>query len=362
MKIIYQYFPLFLFLAFFLNPGCSSSEANDKKTEEIAQKDNSSEDGEPENKENDENENNLSYESAVVEYGQLSVNKNKMVDKNGTPVQLRGMSFYWSQWVGKYYTAETVKWLKDDWQCNVIRAALAVEHGGYLANPEVEKQKIVTVIDSALEHGLYVIIDWHDHNAENHSDEAIAFFGEMAQKYGHYPNVIYETYNEPLKLSWSNVLKPYHDAVIAEIRKYDPDNLIICGTPNWSQDVDDVIFSKIDDPNVMYTLHYYAATHKKALRDKALVAINNDIPLFVTEYGVSEANGDGTINAEEAEIWWNFLDEHGISHLNWSIADKDELSAALKPGASTTGDWPLSDLTTSGTMIRNEIRNKNKAY
>ncbi|MEZ4810277.1 MAG: glycoside hydrolase family 5 protein [Allomuricauda sp.] len=360
MKICFSYLFSTLILLL-INVNCSSSQqGTDEGTmpDIVGQDDPISEEEEMD----EETDDGTSFATVVDEYGQLSVEGNKMVDKNGDPIQLRGMSFFWSQWIGKYYTNETVQWLRDDWHCTAVRAALAVEYDGYLANPEVEKQKIMTVVDAAIEYGLYVIIDWHDHEAENHLEESVAFFSEMAQKYGSYPNIIYEPYNEPLAVSWRNVLKPYHEAVIAEIRKYDPDNLIICGTPNWSQDVEDVIVAKIDDPNVMYTLHYYAATHKQELRDKALVALNNNIPIFVTEYGVTQASGDESIDGPEAEIWWNFLDEHKISYLNWSIADKEELSAALKPGASTTGGWSMEDLTTSGTMVRNEIRKKNKAY
>jgi endoglucanase len=296
---------------------------------------------------------------AVAEYGQLSIVNNKIVDKNGKPVQLRGMSLFWSQWIGKYYNADVVSWLKKDWQCNVIRAPMAIESGGYLENKAVEKAKIYTVIDAAIKEGIYVIVDWHDHNGEKHLEEAKAFFSEVAQKYKDVPNIIYEPYNEPLNVSWTSVLKPYHEAVIAEIRKYDPDNLIICGTRNWSQNVNDVINNKIADPNVAYTLHYYSATHKQNLRDVAKAAINAGVPLFVTEYGVSEASGDGPIDTEEAAKWWAFLDENGISHCNWSIADKSELSAALKPNANQNGSWALSDLSTSGLMVRKEIRAKN---
>lgn len=302
------------------------------------------------------------FTSVVEEYGQLSVSGNKILDKNGNPVQLRGMSFFWSQWIGKYYTPETVKWLKDDWQCTVVRAAMAVDHDGYLENPEVEKAKVMAVVDAAIAEGIYVIIDWHDHEAEKHLEASKSFFAEMAEKYGSYPNVIYEPYNEPLDVSWRTVLKPYHEAVIAEIRKFDPDNIVVCGTRNWSQNVNDVIGNKINDENVAYTLHYYAATHKQSLRDVATLALNNNIALFVTEYGTTQASGDDSINAEEAKIWWEFLDEHKISHCNWSVADKEELAAALIPGASAIGNWAESDLTTSGKMVRNEIREKNKDY
>ena len=301
-------------------------------------------------------EEDLSPVKGVSEYGQLSVDGNKIVDKNGKAVQLRGMSLFWSQWIGKYYNAETVKWLKDDWQCNVVRAAMAVENGGYLENPESEKAKVYAVVDAAIKEDIYVIVDWHDHHGENHTEEAKVFFGELAQKYGNVPNIIYETYNEPLNVSWTNVLKPYHETIIAEIRKHDPDNLVICGTRNWSQNVDDVIGNKIADANVAYTLHYYAATHKQSLRDLAKKAITAGVPLFVTEYGISEASGNGSLNHEEAIKWWGFSDENSISHCNWSIADKEELSAALNPKASSTGGWAQKDLTISGHLVRLEIR------
>ena len=303
------------------------------------------------------------FASVVEQHGQLSISGNKIIDKNGEAVQLRGMSFFWSQWMGQYYTKEVVKWLKDDWQATVVRAAMAVDEAdGYIFNPEVEKAKVIEVVDAAIAEGIYVIIDWHSHHAEDYLDEAKAFFSEMAQKYGDYPNVIYEPYNEPLEVSWTGVLKPYHEAVIESIREHDPDNIVICGTRTWSQRVDQVVGNEIDDDNVAYTLHYYAATHKQSLRDIADIALDADVPLFVTEYGVSEASGDGSIDEDEANKWWNYLDDNKISWCNWSIADKVELSAALNPGASALGNWSASDITQSGNMVRNELKAMNPDY
>ncbi len=142
-----------------------------------------------------------------------------MVDKNGNTVQLRGMSISWSNWWPQFYTKEVVKWLKDDWNISIVRASMGVEdQGGYLEFKDREKAKIFTVIDAAIENGIYVIVDWHSHYAQDHLEEAIAFFAEVAEKYGSNPNIIYETYNEPLDtVSWTEVLKPYHEAVIGEI-------------------------------------------------------------------------------------------------------------------------------------------------
>ncbi|MFK5974778.1 MAG: glycoside hydrolase family 5 protein [Flavobacteriaceae bacterium] len=304
------------------------------------------------------------FSSVVQEYGQLKVEGNKIVSSSGNPIQLRGMSLFWSQWMGQYYTKEVVQWLKTDWQCTVIRASMGVdEDGGYIFNKAVEKQKIFTVIDAAIAEGIYVIVDWHSHHAEDYTAEAVAFFSEVAQKYGDTPNLIYEIYNEPLEnVSWNLVLKPYHEEVIAAIRLHDPDTIIICGTPSWSQRVDQVIGNTIADDNIAYALHYYAATHKQELRDIAQQAIDNNIALFVTEYGITEYTGDGFIDVNEANIWWNFLDKNQISWCNWSVADKEESSAILLPGTSSLGNWSENNLSQSGRIIRAEIKKKNPNY
>jgi len=294
-------------------------------------------------------------QTPVETWGQLHVEGTKIVSEQGEPVALRGMSLFWSQWIGKYYNDECVQWLKEDWQCTVIRAAMAVESGGYLQNPDTEFAKVETVIEACIDQGIYVIVDWHDHTAENHVEAAIEFFTTIAQYYGDTPNLIYEIYNEPLQVSWLNVVKPYADTLVSEIRAIDPDNLIIVGTPTWSQDVDAASRNPVVDDNVAYGLHFYSGTHTQWLRNKALTAMNNGAALFVSEFGVCESNGSGDIYYEETEKWFDFMKEHMISWCNWSIADKDETSAALKPGASATGGWSEAELSESGAYIRDTI-------
>ena len=294
----------------------------------------------------------------VEKYGQLSVSGNRIVDSNGNAVQLRGVSLFWSQWQGKYYNAKTVKWLVDDWQINVIRVAMAVEYNGYAKNPsEIDKVKVV--IDAAVAAGIYVIVDFHVHEGEKYLQEAKTFFSSIAQEYGKYPNIIYEPWNEPVHQSWSEVIKPYHEKVIEVIRAHDPDNIIVCGTKTWSQDVDEAAADPLTGKNIAYALHYYAATHKETLRKKADNALNNGVALMVTEYGVCESSGNGYIDGEEARAWWDFMDQNKISHCAWSISDKDEAASALIPNASVEGGWSEAQITKSGKMVREEIRSKN---
>ena len=294
-------------------------------------------------------------QSIVNLYGQLSVNGKNIVDQNGDIVVLRGMSLFWSQWGGAYYNAETVKWLRDDWKCTIVRASMGIEGNGFLDNPEQEYAKVKTVIEACIDLGIYVLIDWHDHHAENHIEEAKAFFNRVSMDYGSYPNVIYEIYNEPLAVSWKDVLKPYSEEIINTIRSNDQDNIIVVGTPNWSQDVEDVINEQINSTNIAYSLHYYSSTHKQELRDKALLAINAGIPIFVSEWGMSEASGNGIIDMESLNIWAKFLEDNNLSWCNWSLMNKDETSAALLPTTQTLSNWSEAELTQSGKIIRDYL-------
>ncbi len=294
----------------------------------------------------------LSDSTIVDKHGQLSIDGINLVDENGEAIALRGMSLFWSQWGGNYYNEETIKWLRDDWKCTVVRVAVGVESGGYLDNTFEEYQRATTVIDACIKLGIYVIVDWHDHHAESHLNEAISFFNNISKIYGEQPNIIYEIYNEPLNVSWANVIKPYSQAVVNTIRANDSNNVIVVGTPNWSQDVDVVINNKVLGDNIAYSLHFYTGTHTQWLRDKAIRAMNAGVPLFATEWGLSEANGTGAINLEESKLWTDFLEQYNLSWCNWSVINKDESSAALLPTTSTLSGWSENQLSESGKMIR----------
>jgi endoglucanase len=299
-----------------------------------------------------------SYDSTIVDkYGSLRVVGNKIVDKNGSPVVLRGMCLYWSQWKGQFYNYNCVKWLRDDWKCTVVRASMGVGSGGYLTQPATEKAKVIAVVDACIKLGIYVIVDWHDHTAEVNRAQAISFFQEIANKYRNIPNLIYEIYNEPQTGvgSWNSSIKPYADSVVKYIRAIEPNNIIVVGTPNWSQYVDEAANNPLSYSNIAYSLHFYAETHRQWLRNRATTALNKGVALFVTEFGTCSSSGSGPIEYTETDTWLKFLDANKISWCNWSIADLSETSAALITGTSGNGSWPTSALKPSGSLIRGYI-------
>ncbi len=295
----------------------------------------------------------------VKHHGQLSVLGTQLVDKENNPVVLRGMSFGWHSMWPRFYNEKAVSWLKKDFNCNVVRAAMGIEIGewAYLKEPQFSKEKIEAVVNGAIKSDIYVIIDWHSHNIN--LEEAKAFFAEMSKKYGKYPNIIYEVFNEPDYESWSEV-KAYAEEVIKVIRANDPKNIILVGSSHWDQDVN----LPAEDPirgydNIMYTMHFYAATHGKELRDRTDDAIKSGLPIFVSESAGMEASGDGPLNLKAWQEYIDWMESKKLSWITWSVSDKDETCSILKKSAKSEGKWKVEDLKESGIKVREFLRKYN---
>jgi len=299
------------------------------------------------------------YAGQVSKHGQLKVQGVHLVDKNNQPVVLRGVSFGWSNWYGKFYTGQTIDWLVSDWKCSVVRAAMGVEpDGAYISNPQLQTELVTNVIEGAIKNDIYVIIDWHSHGIR--TQEAVEFFKKMATKYGKYPNIIYEIFNEPVRQSWQEV-DAYSETVIQAIRAIDKNNVILVGSTHWDQDIHLVADSPITGySNLMYTLHFYAATHKDDLRKRADYALSKGLPLFVSECAAMEASGDGQLDKDSWNTWLDWMEKNQISWACWSLSSKNESCSMIKDDSvDPKGPWSGNDLKEWGTMVRGMIREKN---
>ena len=303
--------------------------------------------------------------SPVDEHGALSIVGPHIRNQNGAITSLAGPSFFWSNtgWrQEKYYTAAAVETFAKDWNAGIIRVAVGAQgEGSYLEDPKGNSERMVTLIDAAIANGLYVIVDWHSHQAEKDVDLAVSFFKKLANDYGETPNLIYEIYNEPLDTTdWAKTVKPYAETVISAIRGIDPDNLIIVGTPSWDQRVDIAAVDQLTGhSNILYALHFYAASHKAELREKADYAIKKGLPLIISEWGTVTYNGDGFMDAKSTGEWMEFAKKHHLTHLNWSVSDKAETASMFRPGTGVNGGWTRKDLTPSGLLVRDIIRSWN---
>ncbi|MFM2326923.1 MAG: hypothetical protein RIR31_1125 [Bacteroidota bacterium] len=296
------------------------------------------------------------YAQPVKQHGRLKVQGTALTDANGQPVALHGMSFGWHNLWPRFYNAAAVKWLSKDWKCTVVRASMGVElnDSGYLKSPVSSAATIKTVVDAAIKAGIYVIIDWHSHNIN--LKEAKIFFTDMATRYAKYPNVIYEIFNEPDYETWPEV-KAYSEEVIKTIRSIDTSNIILVGSPRWDQDVQLAAADPIKGyNNLMYTMHFYAGTHKQWLRDRCDEVMNKGLPIFISECAGMEASGDGPIDYAEWNKFIIWMNDKGLSWVAWSVSDKAETCSILNPSAASTGNWKKGAVKEWGTAAREALR------
>ncbi len=297
-------------------------------------------------------------------HGQLSVKGTDIVDESGSKYQLKGVSTHGITWFPDYVNKDAFQSIRDDWDANLVRLAMYTDTGdsnGYCSGGD--KDSIRGLVDAgvtaATELGMYVIIDWHilnDNNPNSHIDDAKEFFDDVSAKYSSNHNVIYEICNEPNGgTSWSDI-KSYAEIIIPVIRKNDKNAIIIVGTPNWSQDVDIVSEDPITGyDNIMYAVHFYAATHKDDLRNKVKTAISNGLPVFVSEFSLCDASGNGGIDYDSSDVWFDLINDNNLSYASWSLCNKNETSALIKPDSTATSTITIDDLSDTGKYVRDKI-------
>ena len=289
--------------------------------------------------------------------GRLSVEGTSLVDESGNSVQLRGVSTHGLAWFPDYVNEDAFAQLKQ-WGANVVRLALYTsESGGYCTDGD--REELLALVDEgvryALDEDLYVIVDWHilsDGDPTTHQAQAEEFFAEVSDRYADYDHVLYEICNEPNGgTQWSTV-KAYAQDILGTIRANDPEAVVLVGTPNWCQYLGDAAADPITDyDNVMYTLHFYAATHQQDLRDVYSDAIASGLPVFVSEYGLCEASGGGAVDTEQADKWASLLDENNTSYVLWSLCNKDESASILRADCEKVSGFTQDDLSPVGQWL-----------
>ncbi|MEV8439719.1 cellulase family glycosylhydrolase [Actinosynnema sp. NPDC051121] len=296
--------------------------------------------------------------------GQLRVCGVNLCNQYNRPIQLRGMSTHGIQWFDKCYNSGSLDALANDWKSDLLRIAMYVQEQGYETNPSGFTSRVNSLVDQAEARGMYALIDFHiltPGDPNYNLDRAKTFFASVAQRNASKKNVIYEIANEPNGVSWG-AIKSYAEQVIPVIRAADPDAVVIVGTRAWSSlgvsegsSETEVINNPVNATNIMYTFHFYAASHKDNYR-AAVSRAATRLPLFVTEFGTVLATGGGTYDRSSTIAWLDLLDQLKISYANWTYSDANESSAALRPGTCNGGDYSSSGvLTESGALIKSRI-------
>lgn len=296
--------------------------------------------------------------------GALQVVGTQLSAEDGRAVQLRGVSTHGLSWYPEYVNQEFFDELRNDWNANVVRLAMYTgESGGYCTDgdPEALYDLVRNGAQYAAAADLYAIVDWHilsDNNPLQHADEAEDFFARISADLADNNNVLYEICNEPNgSTTWEDI-SAYADRIIPVIRENDPDAIIIVGTPTWSQEVDKAAATPLAADDLMYTLHFYAASHQQDLRDRLRSTVEGGLPVFVTEFGICDASGDGRIDYASADAWVNRMDELDVSYVCWNLSNKDETSALFKTSCMKTSGFTKDDLSEEGVWMWDLLHGK----
>ena len=286
--------------------------------------------------------------------GRLHVEGTKLVDEAGQTAVLRGVSTHGLTWFPDFINEALFQQISTEWNANLIR--LAMYSSLYCDGRKEENLTLLRKgIEAAIAADMYVIVDWHileDGNPNDHLEEAKAFFEQIASEYADVPNLLFEICNEPNGgTGWTDILA-YCDEVIPVIRGKIPEAVILVGTPEYDRNLGSAVLRPVPYDNVMAVLHFYAATHGEGLLEELKAAVSNGLPVFISECGISEADGDGDLSFAMAAKWFDYLAEHSISYAVWSFSDKNESSAMFRPGFEA--DTPIrdDDLTVSGRWVK----------
>jgi endoglucanase len=302
--------------------------------------------------------------SPVDVNGQLSVCGTNLCNEAGEAIQLRGISSHGIQFFPDCLNPNSLDAIRNDWNADVIRIAMYVQEGGFETDPAGFTAKVNEAVETATELGLYVIIDFHILNPGDPAfnlERAKTFFADVAAEHADKPNVIYEVANEPNGVPWLEI-KDYAEEVIPVIRAADPEGVVFVGTRGFSSlgvseggDETEVINDPVEAENIMYTFHFYAASHKDLQRATVARAAES-LPLFVSEFGTQTFTGDGDNDLESATIWLDLLKTFKIGYAMWSFSDSDDTNSALLPGTCSGTEFAGPDvLSESGNFIRSRI-------
>ncbi|AXY73422.1 T9SS C-terminal target domain-containing protein [Paraflavitalea soli] len=304
-------------------------------------------------------------QTPVAKNGQLKVIGLKLCNQYGNPIQLRGMSTHGLQWYGwgSCLTEASLDALANDWGSDILRISLYVQEGGYDTDPAGYTAQVSRLIDEATERGMYALVDWHQLDPGDPNvnlAKAKTFFTAIANAHKDKVNIIYDVCNEPNGVTWARI-KTYADQIIPVIRAIDADAPILVGTHGWGsfgisdgRSAQDIVSNPLTFSNIMYTFHFYAASHGQEYLDE-LDWGSDRLPVFVTEFGTQTASGDGTNNFTRSQQYLDLMRTKKISWTNWNYSDDFRSGAVWKTGTCPAGPWTVANLKPAGVWIRERM-------
>ncbi|MBQ5991681.1 MAG: glycoside hydrolase family 5 protein [Clostridia bacterium] len=295
--------------------------------------------------------------------GRLQVKDGKLCSERGEPVMLRGVSTHDLITVESFVNDDLFRELSEDYGVNVVRLAVytyGVGVVGYCTKGDRERyqKNVANGVAFAKAHDMYAIIDWHvlsEGDPNIYLEDAKAFFAETAEQYRDHNHVLYEICNEPNGVDWQTV-KRYAEEIIPIIREKDPDSVILVGNPDWSKDLESVAADPLSYDNVMYTLHFYSATHGQEFRDMLERVGRDGLPVFVTEFGVTASSGGLPRDLESADQWIDLLERYNVSYCMWALSKANEACSMIRFTVPKYSGFAHDDFTETGLWLLETLK------
>lgn len=293
--------------------------------------------------------------------GKLHVDGTKIFDEKNRLIQLKGASTNNNLNNSVVYSSSFISKLSKEWNSNLLRVAIPAQVNYSASGSNL--QIYYDMIDWATNNDMYVIIDWHstqNDNPNNQGAVAAQFFSDVAFHYKGQNNIIFEIWNDSTESTSWNDIYYYADKVIPQVRNYCPESLIIVGTPMHNQSLKSVADFKIDNcSNVLYSYHFAAGSDGSYSMTDVQNAIDKyKLPLFVSEFCITDRSKDGSIYMSQADAWVDFMNNNKLSYAMWSFSDFPAESSIFKSGVINESNFNSSGLSDTGDWFRNTVSSK----
>lgn len=226
-------------------------------------------------------------------------------------------------------------------------------------------------LDGAVErcrrNGVYCIVDYHRHRQNNWTDpdldeEVRLFWDTVAPRYADRSHVLYEMFKEPAKPGFGDmeeIWSTYRETAqpwVDLIRKHAPKNLVLIGSPRWSQFPQGATrYGEFEGENLVYTLTVYPShvwLGERIEVDEFTESAWKEIPLFVTEWGY-EPDADralyrGTTDGY-GEMMREWLSDRPIHWTAWCF---DPWWVPRMFDTEDADDWTLLDGDYQGQFVK----------
>ena len=277
----------------------------------------------------------------------LQVDGNWVKDEAGNKVTLRGISFcgFNNDWGEKALPNFSQKISEvtngvNEWYPNLLRLPIKQRHLDSFSLEQIY-QSLQAGVDECVKQKVYCIIDWHAVDGEKDADwrspemdqKTRDFWNYIAPRFQNNPNVLFEVYNEPGYpkavtaenwLAWRDKAQEW----VNLIRGHAPRNIILIGSPLWSQITQFAPQHPFAGTNLAYVNHTYPRMKESWPRDvgmeydweKVFGLAADRVPMFVSEFGWQGTGewkmGQGTIS-DFGQPMKEFLNNR--PNINWVV-------------------------------------------